>query len=804
MNRKEIKGIKELIPTILEGIEYIKSNPIEKVMPLLDNVVDALQYLINITEEKDLSFFVQGFNKVNYEKNNMDLLNSLEKKLLEILDRLNKIKKEVVFLPYNATMWDSFESIWMAAKDDERCNCHVIPIPYYTKNADSSLSDLIYDGDKFPEYVPITHYRDYNIYEKNPDVIYFHNPYDNYNRVTTVHPDYYSVNLKNHTDMLVYVPYFVVNSKLKEEYCILPGIKNADYVIVQSEKVAEEYKKYYLYQDRNKFLPLGSPKIDKAILMSKTNNIDSDTPDEWKKKIQGKKVVLYNTHLYSIMNEGEKLIKKIEYIFSVFEKQKDAILIWRPHPLSKKTANTFNPKIINNLIELEKKARSCEYCIFDDTANLHRSIAISDAYFGDRSSLVELFRTLKKPVMIQDIDIQREKKWEEINKISFEDAYIDGEKIWFSASNLNGLFCIDKKSGETEFKGVFPGENIDGVRLFSKVAYADKKLYFIPFYASCIMEYEIDSEKFIRIEIEENIGPGKFLSYSIYGDYIYFIPRAFGSVLRYNFKKKNLEVMYEWDLKIRESEPKEDVLFAGVVQKDGKLYCPMYHRNIMFKFDLISENAEYFELGEEKDMFMSIQYDGEMFWLIPKNRDRIVYWDEDKNEINYIGDYPKDFKFLNERGPFLKSFLKDEMLWILPCFSDSILIINTKSKKMKAIKFQEGNLDSEIKKEMFWEFGGIADYGEDVIIFPINRDSALIVDKKGEIKEILKTDLPQNYTREDLIISPKKNDFGDYVENNLFGFLQYIQKINNENIRNIDEKEEFETSGKKISDFFLK
>lgn len=804
MNRKEIKGIKEIIPTILEGIEYIKSNPIEKVLPLLDDIIEALQYLIKITEEKDLSFFIQGFNKLENENICMDLLNSLERKLLEILERLNKIKKEVIFLPYNATMWDSLESIWMAAKDDERCNCYVIPIPYYTKNADSSLGDLIYEGDKFPEYVPITHYGDYDLNEKNPDIIYFHNPYDNYNRVTTVHPDYYSANLKKHTDMLVYVPYFVVNSNLKEEYCILPGIKNADYVIVQSEKVAEEYKKYYLYQDRNKFLPFGSPKIDKAILVSKSYSMDSEIPVDWEKKIQDKKVVLYNTHIHSIMNEGEELIKKIEYVFSVFEKQKDVILLWRPHPLSKKTANTFNPKIINSLTELEKKAKSSDYCIFDDTTNLHRSIAISDAYFGDRSSLVEMYRTLKKPVMIQDIDIQREKTWEEINKIPFEDAYIGGEKIWFAASNLNALFCIDKKSGETEFKGVFPGENIEGGRLYSKVAYADNKLYFIPFYATCIMEYEIDSGKFNRIEIEENIGPGKFLSYSIYGEFIYLIPRAFGSVLRYNYKKKNLEIMYEWDSKIRESGPKEDVLFACAVQKEGKLYCPMYHRNIMFEFDLISEKAEYFKLGEEKDMFMSIQYDGEVFWLIPKNRDRIVCWNEDKNEMDYIGDYPSDFKFLNERGPFLKSLLKDEMLWVLPCFSDSILIINTKTKKMKAVKFHEGKLDSEIKREMFWEFGGIAEYGDDVIIFPVNRDSAIIADKKGEIKEKVKTDLPQNYSRDDLIKSPKKNNFGDYVENNLFGFSQYIQKIKNENVRNIDEKEEFETSGKIISDFFLK
>ena len=42
----------------------------------------------------------------------------------EIPDRL-----EVVFLPYKASMWDSLESVWMAADADEDCDAYVIPIP---------------------------------------------------------------------------------------------------------------------------------------------------------------------------------------------------------------------------------------------------------------------------------------------------------------------------------------------------------------------------------------------------------------------------------------------------------------------------------------------------------------------------------------------------------------------------------------------------------------------------------------------------------------------------------------------------
>lgn len=32
------------------------------------------------------------------------------------------VRKEVVFLPYKANMWDSLESVYLAAREDENCD----------------------------------------------------------------------------------------------------------------------------------------------------------------------------------------------------------------------------------------------------------------------------------------------------------------------------------------------------------------------------------------------------------------------------------------------------------------------------------------------------------------------------------------------------------------------------------------------------------------------------------------------------------------------------------------------------------
>ena len=42
---------------------------------------------------------------------------------------------------------------------------------------------------------------------------------------------------------------------------------------------------------------------------------------------------------------------------------------------------------------------------YDDTADLDRAIEISDAYYGDGSSVVQLYQQTGKPIMMQDVEI---------------------------------------------------------------------------------------------------------------------------------------------------------------------------------------------------------------------------------------------------------------------------------------------------------------------------------------------------------------------------------------------------------------
>lgn len=349
-----------------------------------------------------------------------------------------KIRTEVVFLPYKASMWDSLESVWKEADADPDCDAYVIPIPYFDKNPDGSFKEEHYEGDQYPDYVPITRYDEYNLEAKHPDVIYIHNPYDNCNYVTSVHPYFYSQNLKNFTDMLVYIPYFILgeidpdNERAVEgikHFCFMPGIINADKVIVQSENMKKIYVHEYLKAAREsgltgkhldkaylekKFLGTGSPKFDKVV---NTEVRDEDIPEGWKQVIykpdgSRKKIILYNTSVSALLRNNEKVLEKMRDVFEIFkEHREDVALLWRPHPLIQATIISMRPQLWRDYENIVNEYLRTGWGIFDDTAELDRAIVLSDGYYGDYSSLVQLCQKMEKPIMIQNLEVssQREK-----------------------------------------------------------------------------------------------------------------------------------------------------------------------------------------------------------------------------------------------------------------------------------------------------------------------------------------------------------------------------------------------------------
>lgn len=431
INHMILKKIDSNIPVFAETLIDCQNAAVE-VGNILESQKEPVENIVHILEDYCENLY-QISVCLNDTKQCRKLTKKIHKQLLEIKNKVTYElpvgKKEVVFLPYKASMWDSLESVWKAVQEDERCEAYVVPIPYFDKNPDGSFGEMRYEGDQYPEYVPVVSWKEYDIQQRQPDIIFIHNPYDNFNYVTSIHPEFYSSKLRNYTDLLIYIPYFVaIDDNVPEHFCTAPGVLYAQKVIVQSEKVRQTYiKEIHKFEKENhcpnafgkaedKVIALGSPKYDKVLSAKKE---DFKIPEEWKKLIiqpdgGEKKVVLYNTTVNSMLEQRKKMIQKIKDVLNVFENHREIVLLWRPHPLLKTTLRSMCPELLSEYEEIEERYKAVGWGIYDDSPELYRAITISDAYYGDMSSVMELYKQTGKPVMIQNVEVicqDEDTKW---------------------------------------------------------------------------------------------------------------------------------------------------------------------------------------------------------------------------------------------------------------------------------------------------------------------------------------------------------------------------------------------------------
>jgi len=184
-------------------------------------------------------------------KEQLEGLRPILGKLRTALER--EFKRQVVFLPHSAKHFASLRPLIDALQEREDTEVKLMPIPYFDRLGDGSLSEMHYEGENFPKEYPITDYRSYNFAAELPDCIVMNSPYDAYNPVWSVDPFFYSEKLKQYTNKLVYIPWFVtdeIDPKNPEDgkafynmryYVTVPGIIHADCTIVQSEEMKKAY-----------------------------------------------------------------------------------------------------------------------------------------------------------------------------------------------------------------------------------------------------------------------------------------------------------------------------------------------------------------------------------------------------------------------------------------------------------------------------------------------------------------------------------------------------------------------------------
>lgn len=482
---------------------------------------------------------VEGINSESIKRDLDVALDTIAKSLDEDI----KVRMEMLLLPYKASMWDSLESVWKEAHADEDCDAYVIPIPYFDRNPDGSAKEAHYEAELFPNYVPITHYEKYDYINRKPDAIFIHNPYDGANLVTSVHPFFYSDNLKKFTDCLVYIPYFASAGGMSEAASLCPVYLNADYIVIQSEK----YRKYY---DKSipdeKFLAFGSPKFDSVI--HKCQN-PPEPPAEWKARMtkadgSKKKVYFYNTSIGGMLADTDAFLKKMAYVFEAFEGSDDVCILWRPHPLLDATFDSMRVAFKPRYEELKRHFIESGLGIYDNTPCMEDAIALSDAYIGDAStSVTSFFGIAGKPMFILDNQIHALPNGDDWKGIVYQTPFQTPDGVHhnkYCVTQGNKLYY--SPNDDMHYEYFCDLSEYTGGGYYSRAFDYGEKIFVFPNNAQHILV--ISQDKTIRkIELEREVEQGcVFASFRVYGEYAFLLPNRYLALVRLDMRTE--EVMY--------------------------------------------------------------------------------------------------------------------------------------------------------------------------------------------------------------------------------------------------------------------
>ena len=661
--------------------------------------------------------------------------------LVENLRHEKEIKKDIVFLPYKASMWDSLESVWKAAYEDkEHCNAYVIPIPYADLNPDRSVAAWHCERDQYPKYVPTLDWREVDLEKWHPDIIFIHNPYDNYNYITSVESRYYAQNLKHCTNKLVYIPYFVLDEPCTEEsvehFVLTAGVLNADEVIVQSEAMRELYIRILTKKTEQtartywekRISGAGSPKIEKVLTSKKE---DFEMPEKWQKLVEGKKVILYNTSLSAMLQNSDKVCDKLRYVFDVFRNRDDVVLWWRPHPLMKSTFHSMRPQYEAEYLSLEKQYIEEGWGIYDDSSDLHRAICWSDAYYGDASSVVWMYKRTAKKVLIQDLQSRSYAPY------WFYDVIEDKERnqFVFKSPATECLYTVEMDSGKLLKECFLKDRRFYSVENWkwnhSMMTSIGDKLLIYPCMDNKWYIYKKQTSEMETIYIDDKEALNLRGKIEYRGNVYFWNERL--QLWMYDSIKERIEKKGEWNSVIggKISMP---IANAGVIL-DDVLYIPLGCDRYVLLINMKRLTANIENIGEGIGRYINVTTDGENIFLLKDRGGFVKYNVKNKkiDEYKIFSDYRSDIEMF-----FGYIFCINKINIILfPCdeVQQSVDVIVFSLKKMNIVRSEKLNWGYVFCKQIAKEYiMSIDRYKNEINVYNEKgencRSYKIIIDKK--------------------------------------------------------------------------
>lgn len=440
------KLINDLCSSLKEATEYILQSGDSSLWSVCAEASDTIKNTLSVNESSVKS------DKINILLNQLrsEFVSCAEGKpanrnIGSLIDEFSvecrnniEYKLRVLFVAELGGKWDSMDSVYQAFIKRDDCDVDVVIEPVFRQQTGAdgvTRREVICEDFLTPMGIKNIPYQNYDIEKIAPDITFFSQPYES----CTI-PMFWPENISKFS-RLVYLPYFnatTLNKKVSsafDSFFLLNTQKYAWKIACQSETMKKYYEQYASEKGRN-VVVTGLPKWDHPLKLNREN---TPCPKEWSKKIKGRKVFLWNTH-FNQPTQGIKILEQGMEFLKIFSENKDAALIWRPHPLTETVVKVYYHSKLSAYKKMIRFISDSDNMVIDDNSTYDCSFVWSDALISDFSSLADLYLLLDKPIIYTSPDNHLKTK---INYSTDDDLFDFSKTMWACTLNEVKEFVTD-------------------------------------------------------------------------------------------------------------------------------------------------------------------------------------------------------------------------------------------------------------------------------------------------------------------------------------------------------------------------
>ena len=444
------KLVNDLCKSLVEAVSYILGSGDTSLWSVCTEAVTTIENTLSVN--RDTVGSERLFSLCGEIKENVSLCETGNDKGQALIDGLTELiplcrdelnyRLRVLFVADLGGKWDSMDSVYRAFKERGDCDIDVVIQPIFRQKTDpdgTTRREVICDDYLTPMGIKNIPYQEYDMEKIAPDMTFISQPYES----VTI-PMFWPENIAK-VSRLVYLPYYnatTLDTKISpafESFFVSNTQKYSWKIACQSEIMKKYYEKYASEKGKN-VIVTGLPKWDYPLKLNKSN---TPCPEKWRKKIEGKKVFLWNTH-FNPSTQGISILDQGIDFLRLFSENKSVALIWRPHPMMETVIKVYYPQKLSSYKKIIKFISDSNNLIIDKNSTYDCSFVWSDALISDDSSIVDLYLLLDKPIILTSSLNQIQTK----NKYYTDDGLFDYLKLpWACSMNDIQKYINDVVNG---------------------------------------------------------------------------------------------------------------------------------------------------------------------------------------------------------------------------------------------------------------------------------------------------------------------------------------------------------------------